>query len=270
MISFYSLEYHAAHACNLACSQCSHYSNLSRDRHPTLEEAKAEFSLWKGRLNPSLIAILGGEPTLNKDLAGIIQEMRSAFPQSDGLLVTNGLTLDRFPHLPELLIDNGFKLDVSRHGSGAAYTKRFEPVLEMLNEWRESYPDLKITVRESIDTWMRQYQVIDGRPFPWEADGASAYRICMQKFCTQLYQGKLWKCPALAYFHQMEDRMSAHDIKEWQPFRDYKAITADATDEDIERFFREGEICQCSLCPGRVVKFEHPDPTDRKASKENL
>ena len=61
MIEIPNLEFHAAHACNLYCAQCSHYFNFHAGRIVSVEEARANFDAWQGRLAPKQIAILGGE-----------------------------------------------------------------------------------------------------------------------------------------------------------------------------------------------------------------
>lgn len=45
----------------------------------------------------------------------------------------------------------------------------------------------------------------------------------------QLHRGMLWKCPALAYFAELEAKLNLHDLPQWQLFRDYKAIGLDGT-----------------------------------------
>ncbi len=117
MIEIANLEFHAAHACNLHCAQCSHYSNFHAGGIVSVEVARENFNAWRGRLAPKQIAILGGEPTLNPNLIQIIELSRRAFPDSPGLFVTNGFFLDRHPDLPRALIDNGFRMDVSQHGN---------------------------------------------------------------------------------------------------------------------------------------------------------
>ena len=76
MIEIPNLEFHAAHACNLYCAQCSHYSNFHAGGIVSVDEARANFDAWQGRLAPKQIAILGGEPTLNPELLQIIELAR--------------------------------------------------------------------------------------------------------------------------------------------------------------------------------------------------
>jgi Radical SAM superfamily len=195
MIEIPNLEFHAAHACNLYCAQCSHYSNFHAGGIVSVDEASANFDAWQGRLAPKQIAILGGEPTLNPELLQIIELARRAFPDSRGLFVTNGFFLDRHPDLPRALLDNGFRMDVSQHGNSPAYRKQFTEVLQRLEEWRAAYPALKITVRESHKGWRQQYRMIDGKPMPFDCGPKAAWEICLQRSCTQLFKGHLGNAP---------------------------------------------------------------------------
>lgn len=87
----------------------------------------------------------------------------------------------------------------------------------------------------------------------------------MQKTCTQLYEGKLWKCPALAYFAQLEAKLNLHDLPQWQLFRDYKAITPDATNDELRSFIDTKAIPQCGSCPSKRTAFVHPDSLKRSS-----
>ena len=110
---------------------------------------------------------------------------------------------------------------------------------------------------------MRQYKIEDGKPMPFNSKPESAYRICMQKTCTQLFRKKLWKCPALAYWAQLEDRLNLGTIPQWKLFRDYQACSCDVTDDELRDFIHRKAIPQCGLCPSRREPFHHPDPTQR-------
>jgi len=263
MIELENLEFHAAHACNLYCSQCSHYSNFHAGGIVSVEEAKANFDAWTGRLSPNRLAILGGEPTLNPSLVQIIEMARRAFPNAEGLLVTNGLFLDRHPSLPKVLIDNRFRMDVSQHGRAPEYMKRFREVRRQIRQWRDASPDLQIRIRKSHRGWRQQYRVVDGKPMPFDSDPRSAWNICLQRSCTQLYKTFLWKCPALAYHGIMSRKLKLDNEPAWQLFRDYQACPPTASDEQVRDFVAKEEIPQCSLCPAKKIRLLHSDPTVR-------
>ncbi|TWT68634.1 hypothetical protein Pan14r_08810 [Crateriforma conspicua] len=75
----------------------------------------------------------------------------------------------------------------------------------------------------------------------------------------------LFKCPALAFFSQLEARLKLHDLPQWQLFRDYQACSPTATDDEVREFLSTKAIPQCGLCPSRRTKFVHPNPLQRSA-----
>jgi hypothetical protein len=263
-----ALEYHVAHGCNLSCQQCSHYSNHHlAGELPTVEEADAEYSTWSGRLKPKRFALLGGEPLLNPAIEQHIQVARQHWPESQLMLVTNGFFLHRFPSLPIVLRETRCRLEVSEHGTHEAYAKRFRKVRELVWKWRQDFHGVQIKVRQSHRGWMRQYNVARGKPMPFDSKPDAAFKVCMQKTCTQLFQNRLWQCPALAYFAKLESKLKLHAIPEWQLFRDYKACSPDATDDELRTFIETKAIPQCGLCPSNRTKFVHPNPLQRSALK---
>lgn len=261
-----ALEYHLAHGCNLSCQQCSHYSNHRlAGKLPTIEEANTEYSHWSHRLQPRRFALLGGEPLLNPAIVQHIQLARQHWANCELMLVTNGFFLYRFPELPIVLREKRCRLEVSQHGTHQEYVKRFRKVKELVWRWRAAFPGIQIRIRQSHRGWMRQYKVAGGKPTPFQSNPDMAFKVCMQKTCTQLFDSHLWKCPALAYFAKLEDKLRLYDIPEWQLFRDYKAISRNATDEEVRRFIETKSIPQCSLCPSKRTAFVHPNPLQRSA-----
>ena len=262
MIEIPALEYHLAHGCNLSCQQCSHYSNFRlAGAMPTPHDARAEFELWSKRLRPHRFALLGGEPLLNPNLIDHLHLARECWPTSNLMLVTNGFFFDRHPDLPQRLVELDCRLEVSQHGDDPTYLERFRKAKHTVWKWREDYPGIQIKIRQSHRGWMRQYHIESGKPVPFNSNPNAAYKVCMQKTCTQLFQGMLWKCPALAYFAQLESKLNLQEIAAWQLFRDYKACRPDATDAEVQTFIDTAAIPQCSLCPSNRTAFRHPDPT---------
>ncbi|TWU54841.1 Cyclic pyranopterin monophosphate synthase [Rubripirellula tenax] len=265
MIELPALEYHLAHSCNLSCQQCSHYSNLKlAGSMPTVEQADADYSRWSQRLRPKRFALLGGEPLLNPNVIQHIHLAADHWTGSDLMLVTNGFFLHRFPDLPAVLVETGCRLEVSQHGTHDDYVKRFREVKHLVWRWREDHPGIQIKIRQSHRGWMRQHNIENGKPMPFDSNPNAAYRVCLQKTCTQLGEnGFLFKCPALAYFAQLESKLKLNNLPQWQLFRDYKAIAADATDDELRTFIETKAVPQCGLCPSHRTKFVHPNPLQR-------
>jgi organic radical activating enzyme len=263
-VSLPALEYHVAHGCNLSCQQCSHYSNFHLDgKLPTLADAEAEYSQWSHRLKPTRFALLGGEPLLNPAILGHIQLARQHWSDSKLMLVTNGFFLHRVPELPEVLVETECQLEVSQHGTHPDYVKRFDEVKAIVWNWRQQYPKLRINIRKSHKGWMRQYNVVDGKPMPFDSDPVVAYQVCMQRTCTQLVSGSLAKCPALAYWPKLETKARLESISEWNLFRDYEPCPPTASDNELRSFLETKSIPQCALCPSKRAAFQHPSPLEK-------
>lgn len=262
MIEINSLEYHVAHGCNLACRQCSHYSDLEGafSSMPSPATAASEYAKWNARVSPRRFAILGGEPTTNPRLLEHIAVARQAWPRATMTLVTNGFFLSRHEGLPVALVEADCKLDISQHGTGREYMKKFRLGAALAQRWKQKYPSLRLHVRKSHRGWMIQYHTKDGVALPFNSAPKEAYRVCMQKHCTQIFKGALWKCPAVAYFDFLDRLGGARGAAEWNLFREYRALEPEATDEEVSKFFDEKEIPQCSLCPASRTPFRHPDP----------
>jgi hypothetical protein len=175
------------------------------------------------------------------------------------MLVSNGFLLHRHPDLPCVLVEANCRLDVSQHGTAPPYMKEFTKVKRLLWRWRADYPGIRIKIRKSHRGWMRQYRVVDGKPMPFSSDPEVAYRVCMQKTCTQLYRGRLWKCPAIAYFHLMERELRLEGPPEWQVFREYRGCPPMASDLEVDTFLAAKVIPQCGLCPSKRQMFRQLD-----------
>ena len=261
MLSIKSLEFHVMHSCNLFCQQCSHYSNLKLGGGIiSIEDAESNYEVWSHRIQPKLFALLGGEPTLNPKLVDHILLAKKYWPKSRLMLVSNGFFLNKHPDLPKILTETDCCLEISQHGKDEKYLEEFIKNIEILKDWINDYPKLKIKTRQSHVGWMRQYNIDNnGKPVPYNSKPEEAYSVCMQKTCTQVYKKKLWKCPAIAYFELLDKKMSLN--KEWDIFRQYKPLNENCTDDDLNIFFETKEIPQCSLCPFNKERFQHPDPT---------
>jgi hypothetical protein len=248
-----AIEYHAIDGCNLACRHCAHFSDIVRGGMRTADHAREEFATWSPRIAPRRVAILGGEPTLNPQLSDILRAAADAFPLADLSLVTNGFRLDKHPGLRDLIADLGVDLQVSQHAADANYRRHFAPVAQLLREWSAARPDLRYAIRKSWIGWRESYRLVDGKAYPHgTGDAAAGHRACIQSTCHQLYAGRLWKCPPLAHFANLERALNLEDLAEWQSFRDYKSLGPDCSRADLEAFAINTPIPQCGLCPARV------------------
>ncbi|RCS49480.1 radical SAM protein [Bremerella cremea] len=268
LISIPSLEYHLAHSCNLSCEQCSHYSNFHlRGRMPSPSVAYRDYIAWNDRIHPGTLALLGGEPLLNPNLIEHLLLARNCWPKSKLMLVTNGLHLRRHPALPDALVEVDCRLELSQHGTHEHYLKQFREAEQVASDWKRRFHGINIKIRKSHRGWMRQYQIVNGKPMPFDSKPNDAFKVCMQKSCMQLYQQRLWKCPALAYWPLLEFRLQLESFGEWELFRQYSPCASDCSTDALEGFVNSKAIPQCSLCPSKREKLFHSDPTRDRLTK---
>lgn len=182
------LEYHILDACNFSCKFCAHYSDFHRsNKRVEFNDAVREWMLWSSRIVPQVFWILGGEPTIHKELCSLIVAAKLIWKDSVIGVVTNGTLLGRHYAIGQLLAGN--RLAVSMHGL------QEEEILA--NVRKTGHPSVE--VRQSASNWRQWYKIIDGKPQPFaDGDQRSSWKNCTANQCKILRDGKLWKCPQVA------------------------------------------------------------------------
>ena len=99
MIRVPKIEMHLAHACNLRCEGCTHYSNYALSGTVSFAEGGRWLRCWSRRISPLHLSFLGGEPLLNDRLPDFLRLARQLWADARVRLVTNGLLLERRPEL---------------------------------------------------------------------------------------------------------------------------------------------------------------------------
>lgn len=257
-----NLEIHVAHACNLTCESCSHYSNQGHTGVLSLDEADRWMKLWNRRVSPRIFSLLGGEPTIHPDLTEFVSLSRRNWPDAELRLVTNGFFLHRHPNLPFVLKEiANCRIDLSIHHNSPEYAMRLKPILELLDRWKEH--GIKVSYWRSMDSWIRRYHGYGSAMRPFRDNNPKrSWEICPTATDCQLFQGKLWKCPPLAYLKLQDAKYKLSS--EWEPYLKYRPLEPNCTEEDLDTFFDKEEESYCSMCPANLEKFEHPLPFPRQ------
>lgn len=263
MIECRNLELHVAHGCNLSCTSCAHYSNHHHSGMLSLAKAREWLSAWSRRLRPRQFSLLGGEPALNPALPQFVWLAREMFPDSKIILVSNGFLLKRHPRLPVALRGTGTVLHISIHSGSDEYQGRLEPVRELIADWQRRW-GITVNWRESFRTWTLRYRGFGKEMQPFnDSDPEASWRNCPAKWCLQLHDGKLWKCPAVAYL-RMQDRKYGLG-EEWRFYLDYEPLLPDCDDEQLRRFVDRETEPICGMCPAYPETFRLPYPAIRSA-----
>jgi hypothetical protein len=255
----HNLEIHVAHACNLACESCSHYSDHGHKGMLTLQDADAWMGAWAPRLKPRIFGLLGGEPTINPRLADFVPLTRRHWPDSNIRITTNGFFLHRHPDLPRVLKeDRDATLVVSIHHRSPEYREKFAPVVDLVRGWVAQY-GIRVQLRPSDQWWTRRYQGFGAEMLPFD-DGnpRASWEICPAKTCPQIHEGKVWKCGPLAYLGMQDEKYGLGDA--WAPYLGYQPLSADCTDEELRAFFAREEEPACGMCSAKPRHFAIPVP----------
>ena len=254
-----TLEIHLAHGCNLSCESCSHYSNQGHKGLLTTTEATKMFEQWHLRITPKSFIFLGGEPTINPKLPEFFEIARNFWPTTKLRLATNGFFLHRHPTLPATLqkIKNA-RIELSIHHDSQEYLNKIRPALQLLQSWAQEYK-IEVLVLNSLGRWTKRYygEQETFEPFNDE-DQRKSWEICPAKHCIQLFEGKLWKCPPLAYLklQSQQFRLSSS----WDPYIQYQGLDSDCNFEALEEFFNRQDESFCKMCTSKIIPFKLPSP----------
>ena len=91
------IETHIVEHCNLKCRGCSHFSGLAAPQFKNLNDFCTEFEALSRLTNKNIhtIRLMGGEPLLHPDVVEFCKITRNLFPNSEIVLVSNGILLEQ-------------------------------------------------------------------------------------------------------------------------------------------------------------------------------
>lgn len=254
-----TLEIHAAHSCNLRCVSCAHFSDQGHRGVLSPSDANLWMLAWHERVCPRLFSILGGEPTMNPQLVSIFMLARKYWPVSRIRIITNGFLLDRHRELPQVLSQDGNAwLHLSVHHGSPSYLDKLRPVADLLESWRQQY-GIKLVVLRSFEDWTVRYRGARSTMEPFEdKDQRASWQNCPAKDCLQLFEGKIWKCPLVAYIC-LQARKYGLSAK-WLSSLAYRPLQPSCSIEELEQFFQEEDQPCCSACPAAPARISPPSP----------
>lgn len=254
----HNLEIHVTHACNLACKACSHFSNENVGTNVSLKSIKEQMSYWSHRIAPKQFSILGGEPALNPELSEIVRECRSQWPDAKLVLVSNGFRLLKHPNLPQALEESNCELHISIHHKGPEYTNKVDEVKTLLAEWQERHEFL-LEYRSSSEKWRMTFEGEGANIIPrQDNDASTSWKICPSKYCPQIFEGKLWKCPQIAYLQLMDRKFQLP--QEWDEYLDYQPLEPYCSTAELNEFLDRKVEPICKMCPAENHYYELPSP----------
>jgi hypothetical protein len=155
-----------------------------------------------------------------------------------------------------VLKDPNACLYLSIHHPSPEYQEKIRPVRTLLEAWKRKF-GIRVEVYQSYGTWTRRYKGFGSAMEPF-ADGQPrrSWENCVGRHAKQLFEGKLWKCPPLAYLRLQHAKYNLSD--KWKRYLKYEPLQPDCTDEELLAFLsREEEPC-CNMCSASPQRFELP------------
>jgi uncharacterized Fe-S cluster-containing radical SAM superfamily protein len=263
-IQLTGLEYHCTHACNLSCQSCSHYSNHHHGSFVPLEQADREMKLWNNDIHPLRFSILGGEPALHPQLEEFVVLARKNWPNSDIGVTSNGIWLyQKHPNLWKVMSEQNANLTISQHSRDPAYLEKFDPALKKIQNMCAKYK-VPLRILKSMDGWRHQYFGYGDTMMPYQDnDPSQSWTKCRAKKCVTLFEGKLWKCPPLAFLKLQKAKFNLDPI--WDQYLDYEntdVLLSGKTHEEIKNWLDKKEEKYCSMCPANPKILDLPNPLE--------
>jgi hypothetical protein len=248
------LDIHITHNCNLTCESCSDFTNNGLSKMLSLEEAEDWMSLWNQRITPKNFLILGGEPTLHKDLEKFLYLSRKMWPKSNLILITNGFFIHLHENLWKSLKDNNIILSFSFHDSSKEYMQRISKNIMLIKKWQKDH-GIIVSFNKEYEKWNTIYKGYGPNILPFEDnDPKLSWDNCyMNGKCFQLHEGKIWKCPPITYLPLQKEKYGNLLSHKWDPYLKYKPLEPTCSDEDIIEFFNRQAESVCGMCPSKAI-----------------
>jgi len=265
-VRLWRLENYIAYGCNLDCPYCSQLSTYQKGL-VSADEMTHMFETWNKKIAPRVVGLQGGEPLLNPELEKITYETRRLWPKARIQIVTNGLLIPRIPEgALQAAKDVNAWVIITKHFDEPEYNEKLDQAISRLESMGVYH-----TVRPSHSDWHKYHQLdSEGHPKPFCSDPYKAWKICNAKNHLGLVENRLYLCGMLGNLVRAYQTGVVDD--DWKVVLGFKAITPDATVEEILERVYAGVFRECCVCPDQyeivpVSEIEGIRSKRRTASK---
>jgi len=247
-----------SHSCNFHCYNCAHYSEHNHKGFVSLKELKEWSCLWHRKIEPEELNLLGGEPCLHKQLPEFLELSRELWPNAKLILVSNGMLLKNHPKLPSILEKTKTLLSISIHHNSKEFQEKISKIQELIANWKTSY-NFNVDWRKSYVHWTKIYlgYCEDMKPYE-DGNPHMSWINCQSKHSKQLYLGKIWKCPPIAYLHMQKEKYKIGP--EWDKYLSYIPLDSSDSFRKIKEFMLLESECYCNMCPSNPEIINKPFP----------
>jgi len=231
------VEFYITNVCNLSCRGCNRFNDLNFKGHQRWADHALAYESWAKRLDLPRITIIGGEPTLNPDLELWAMNLRRLWPEAVIMIQTNG-TYQRSEHLT---FWNKYRVGfgLSLHDPATAE--------ELKTKWKGYAGEIEaFTFHQSTVVKQDDHFILHN------SDPVKAFNACDMKHDHTMYQGRLYKCPAMSNLPDFDQQFGLRlDKHQRELLYNYQPLTADCPEEKLQEFLstKDTHIAQCEFCP---------------------
>ena len=258
------LSIHSHNGCNMACRGCNHHSGvLAPGSSLPIDDLLRDIEILLPKIYVwSHISVLGGEALIEPRTKEVLKLIRDI---SEGVYVkifSNGLLI---PQNTDWILEHmkeGGIFRISLHippsdtrigrtdKTGDITYKNVRDFIEIAKKEGVDMNLLEISENWD-DLWFDLLKWKDNKFYPWEDNNIEK----SFEYCTapnvQLYLGRLWKCPSIAYLRETLVSTGQVDDPVWQKYLNYHATPVDAPIEELyamaDQVLNPHEIC--NKCP---------------------
>ena len=243
------IETHIVHRCTMRCRRCTHYCDIGYNHKIDDDALINSIVRWSTRITTRSFSILGGEPTLNKRLPEYVHVVAKCFPDALRTVCTNGTLLYKWDDiLPKTLARTGTRLLFSIHPVAKEAARQSQiAALELAHNWRRQYGIELLIYNIKPGEWMSQYRGYGLDIRPYEDSAPEKSRALCKTPCVNLLDGKLWKCPPLAYLPFIIDKLTYKE--KWNYYLQYTPLDFSASHDALEALAFTRDSAFCGMCP---------------------
>jgi hypothetical protein len=250
-------EFYITNVCNLTCPQCNRFNDRKFKGHYKFNLEK--YQEWANVLDLETCSILGGEPTLNPNLAEWITGVHACWPTAKGDLVTNGTRLSATTGLVSALAESQWGVSICVHNDlmrehvlneitqtfGYCRFVDFMYYNGIINGMRfVSQDGIKFEITNGANFHNNIFQ--DGLFQLHNSDADQAHSVCTMQHCHHFIDGKLYKCGVVyllpEYFKQIGRTVP-------ELYSQYKPLEVSDINPAALDNLRNQSIPQCQFCP---------------------
>ena len=254
------LETMATQVCNLSCSGCTNYSDLTHQGYVKWTDIEQDLTAWLQVVDIADFGIMGGEPLINPEIREWLYGVRGLMPQSQIRFTTNGLLLNRHFDVLDVAHEVGntvFKITVHTPGSEIesviqrVFDKyNWEPVNEHgIQRWRTTN-NLRFQINRPVQ-FVKSYKGVYNNMRPYDSIPAESFGACIQQTCPLLYNGKIYKCSTQGLLKETLAKVGDPNLTEWKPYLVNGIGVDDIDDIDhfVSNFGKPAAVCR--MCPSK-------------------